>query len=116
MEIKVTAGHGKEPEIRDGSGYAPAIIEYAAWINSQLSIARYYGGVRINGRKYVLMDSGEPAEPGKFIPDLVREDWCSLYKEYKRSLKLYIREGMTPAQTRKALKRRKANEPEKNHC
>ncbi len=29
-------------------------IPYEAWANSQLSIAKYYGGCKINGSSYVL--------------------------------------------------------------
>lgn len=26
------------------------------WVNSQLSIARYYGGMELDGRKYIIVD------------------------------------------------------------
>ena len=50
-------------------------IPYDAWINSQLSIARFYGGCKLNGKDYVLdfknckkkVINGEE----KFFPDLV---------------------------------------------
>lgn len=29
-------------------------IPYDTWANSQLSVAKYYGGITINGKKYVL--------------------------------------------------------------
>jgi len=29
-------------------------IPYGVWANSQLSIAKYYGGIKINGKEYVL--------------------------------------------------------------
>lgn len=93
--------------ISDGSGFAPAIIEYSYWSVSQLSIAKYYGGIVINGRMYKLLDSGESASPGLCKPDLVREDWCSLYKKYRRALKEFIIKGMSPSQVRKTLKERK---------
>lgn len=93
--------------VNDGTGYAPAIIEYGFWSSSQLSIAKYYGGLRINGRTFKLLDSGEAASPGKYKPDLVREDWCSLYKQLGRGLAPYIKEGMTPSQVRKLIKAKK---------
>lgn len=32
----------------------PDRIPYADWINSQLSIARFYGGIKVNGKSYVI--------------------------------------------------------------
>ncbi len=98
---------GGTPSISDGTGHAPAIIQYEYWSQSQMSIAKYYGGLQINGRQFKLIDSGEPAAPGLCKPDLVREDWCSLYKKYRRGLKEYILKGMTPSQVRKLLKDKK---------
>lgn len=37
------------------------------WLDSQLSIARHYGGITYNGHKYVI-DYNDPQEP------LVRQD------------------------------------------
>lgn len=96
-------GHGIG-SVSDGSRYAPAIIEYGFWSNSQLSIVRFYGGLIINGHEFKLLDSGETAGPGRYNPDLVRIDWCSLYRKYGRALKNYIKKGMTPGQVRKLLK------------
>ncbi len=106
MNTKVTipkSGCGMA-SISDGTGYAPAIIEYGYWSKCQLSIAKYYGGLSINGRTFKLLDSGESAAPGMYKPDLVREDWCSLYKKLGRGLAPYIRKGMTPSQVRKLIK------------
>lgn len=53
----------------------PRRISYEAWMNSHLSIARFYGGCRINGAEYVLdfkncRTEGE-GENKKYFPDLV---------------------------------------------
>lgn len=32
----------------------PDRIPYEEWINSQLSIARFYGGIKVNGKSYVI--------------------------------------------------------------
>jgi hypothetical protein len=32
----------------------PDRIPYQAWINSQLSIARFYGGMTLNGKEYFV--------------------------------------------------------------
>lgn len=101
-------GHGIG-SVSDGSGYAPAIIEFGFWSTSQLSIARLYGGLIINGHEFKLLDSGEAAGPGLYKPDLVRIDWCSLYRKYGRALKDYIKKGMTPGQVRKLLKDKKSS-------
>ena len=98
---------GGVASISDGTQHAPAIMTYEFWSNTQLSIARFSGGIRVNGHLYKMMDSGEPAPQGKWIPDLVREDWCSLYKKYRRGLKEYILKGMSPGQVRKLLKAQK---------
>lgn len=50
-------------------------IPYEAWSNSQLSIAKYYGGIKIDGKEYVLdykncRTKGEGDEQ-KHFPDLV---------------------------------------------
>ena len=50
-------------------------IPYDTWSNSQLSIARFYGGCELNGKKYVLdyentRVEGEGDEK-KYLPDLV---------------------------------------------
>lgn len=52
-------------------------ILYKDWINSQLSIARFYGGIKINGKSYSLdydhcekkIINGEE----KYFPDLVED-------------------------------------------
>ena len=53
----------------------PHRIPYDVWANSQLSIAKYYGGCKLNGKTYKLdyencrkqvVDKKE-----KFFPDLV---------------------------------------------
>lgn len=53
----------------------PKRIPYDQWINSQLSIARFYGGCTVNGVKYELdydncRTEGE-GDDKKYFPDLV---------------------------------------------
>ncbi len=50
-------------------------IPYDVWSSSQLSIAQYYGGIDINGKKYLLdydncRTEGE-GDDKKYFPDLV---------------------------------------------
>ncbi len=82
----------------------PAIIEYDAWASSPLSIAKFYGGITIGGHEYLLLDSKEPAQAGCYKPDLVRKDWCGLYRKLQRGIEEYIAQGLTPAQVKKILK------------
>lgn len=55
-------------------------------MNSQLSIARFYGGIKFNGEKYVIV-------PPK--NDLILSEWVPVYKKLGRdkTIKL-IKEGM----------------------
>ena len=46
-------------------------IPYDVWINSQLSIARHYGGCVMNGKTYALDYKNCRKENGKYFPDLV---------------------------------------------
>jgi len=50
-------------------------IPYKVWANSQLSVAKHYGGININGEKYVLDYDNCPTqgegENMKYFPDLV---------------------------------------------
>lgn len=48
-------------------------IPYDSWINSQLSIARHYGGCVLNGKKYRLDFDNARKEGDKWFPDLVEE-------------------------------------------
>lgn len=54
----------------------PERIPYDTWANSQLSVARHYGGCTINGVQYKLdydncRTEGE-GEDMKYFPDLVK--------------------------------------------
>ena len=50
-------------------------IPYDEWMNSMLSVARFYGGIKINGVQYILdyencRTEGE-GDDKKYFPDLV---------------------------------------------
>jgi len=49
----------------------PRRIPYDSWINSQLSIARHYGGCKVNGKTYKLDRKCKAEANGKYKPDLV---------------------------------------------
>ena len=50
-------------------------IKYDVWANSQLSVAKYYGGIRIDGKEYVLDYKNCPQKivdgELKYFPDLI---------------------------------------------
>lgn len=55
----------------------PDVIPYDYWINSQLSVARFYGGCKINGEYYECDFDNcktEVNEEGEtmYFPDLVK--------------------------------------------
>ena len=55
----------------------PDRIPYESWSNSQLSIAKYYGGIKIDGDNYYVdyencRTEGE-GEEKKYFPDLVKK-------------------------------------------
>ena len=49
----------------------PHRIPYESWANSQLSIAKYWGGCTLNGKTYKLDYENCRKEGDKFFPDLV---------------------------------------------
>ena len=53
----------------------PILIEESYWMNSQLSVARFYGGIKLNGEEYVII-------PPK--NDLLLKDWMPVYKKLGR--------------------------------
>lgn len=53
----------------------PILIEEGYWMNSQLSVARFYGGIKFGGDEYVIV-------PPK--NDLLLKDWVQVYKKLGR--------------------------------
>ena len=78
------------------------IITEECWANSHLSIARYYGGIKLNGGEYKIVNKDgitleELSDPrsehyvkeGKAIPagepaDLVLKEWIPIYRKFGR--------------------------------
>lgn len=99
------------------------IIMEQYWANSYFSIARYYGGVKIDGHEYKIVNkegvtleelsnpsSKHYVKSGKAIPpgepaDLVRKDWIPVYKKLgrDRTIKL-VRDGVSLAEAKKIAK------------
>lgn len=78
----------------------PICMSEEYWANTQLSIARYYGRIRISGHEYLIVDkrgrdlwecstAADRAGSDKAIPpgepaDLVRKDFIPYYKKLGR--------------------------------
>jgi hypothetical protein len=94
-----------------------AVKEY--WQNSQMSVARHYGGIRINGAEFVIVnkhgktvfetsiDANEPA-------DLIDERYIKLYKMYGRQafldLLYELKHEPTPTEMKRLLAERYPSE------
>lgn len=53
----------------------PILIKEDYWMNSQLSVARFYGGIKLHGEEYVIV-------PPK--NDLILTKWAPVYKALGR--------------------------------
>ena len=91
---------------------APLLMTEEFWANSQLSIARYYGEITFDGRKYIIVDRNgrdiyecsaiaeregrdkaiEPGEPADLILSTLRFAYRKLGRERIIAL---IKEGKT---------------------
>lgn len=66
-------------------GKTPILMTKESWLNSPLSIARYSGGIKINGNQYVVEDT-----------DLILQDWLPVYKTLGREKTIgLIKNGTT---------------------
>lgn len=93
------------------------------WANSYFSIAKYYGGVKIDGHEYKIVNkegvtleelsnpsskhyvkSGKAIQPGE-PADLVRKDWIPVYRKLgrDRTIKL-VRDGVSLAEAKRIAK------------
>ena len=90
----------------------PLLMTEEYWVNSQLSVARYYGGMTFNGRKYIIVDklgrdlwecsaiaeregrdkAIEPGEPADLILATIQKAYRKLGRD--RIIEL-IKEGKT---------------------
>lgn len=84
----------------------PIIYTYESWANSQLSIARYAGGLRLDGHDYLLVF----CDNNRLTPDLVRADWVPVYKKLGRYKTLgLIKNGTSLTVAKEIVKMMKAN-------
>lgn len=100
---------------------APLLMTEEFWANSQLSIARYYGEITFNGRKYIIVDKSgrdiyecsaiaeregmdkaiEPGEPADLILSTLRFAYRKLGRDRIIAL---IKEGKTEAEIKALAK------------
>lgn len=65
--------------------HCPFVMAPDCWLNSQLSVAKYYGGCDYNGVKYVVVPQ---------TVDLVRFDCLDIYKKfYQKNRPHYDKDG-----------------------
>lgn len=70
------------------------------WMNSQLSVARFTGGITINGQRYVVMGT-----------DLLLADWVPVYTKLGRARTLgLITNGTSLNDVKKMLKAKDENQ------
>ena len=101
---------------------APLLMTEEFWVNSQLSIARYYGVIIFNGRKYIIVDKHgrdiyelsaiaeregrekaiEPGEPADLILSTLRFAYRKLGRD--RIIEL-IKEDKTEAEIKSMAKK-----------
>lgn len=100
----------------------PLLMTEEFWANSQLSIARYYGEIICNGRKYIIVDKNgrdiyecsaiakregrekaiEPGEPADLILSTLRFAYRKLGRD--RIIEL-IKEGKTEEEIKALVKK-----------
>lgn len=77
----------------------PIIYTYESWANSQLSIARYAGGLRLEGHDYLLVF----CDNNRLTPDLVRADWVPVYTKLGRDKTLGLIKNGTSLKVAKEM-------------
>ena len=101
---------------------APLLMTEEFWANSQLSIARYYGEITFDGRKYIIVDKHgrdiyecsaiaeregrekaiEPGEPADLVLSTLQMAYRKLGRERIIAL---IKEGKTEAEIKSLTKK-----------
>ena len=89
------------------------------WANSQFSIARYTGAIKLDGHRFVIVDKTgkdifelsaiaekegreRAIEPGESC-DLIRTDFIPLYKKYGRDKFIEVLKGHPEVETPKQM-------------
>lgn len=72
----------------------PILIEEGYWMNSQLSVARFYGGIKFNGEEYVIV----PPEN-----DLLLSKWVPVFKALGRDRTVKLIKNGTSLEVAKGM-------------
>lgn len=78
----------------------PILIEEGYWMNSQLSVARFYGGIKFNGEEYVIV-------PPK--NDLLLSKWVPVFKALGRERTVKLIKNGTSLEVAKQMIKAKDN-------
>ena len=80
---------------------SPILIEEGYWMNSQLSVARFYGGIKFNGEEYVIVPPNN---------DMIQAKWAKIYTKLGRDKFIEIvKQGTSLADAKKMIKTIKDN-------
>lgn len=78
----------------------PILIEEGYWMNSQMSVARFFGGIKFNGEEYIIV-------PPK--NDLLLKDWVTVYKKLGRERTIGLIKNGTSLEVAKQMLKAKEN-------
>lgn len=70
------------------------------WLNSQFSISRFYGGICINGRLYIIMGSEQDLvnnDFAKYYHKLGRDRFIQVLEQHKHASKTSVAQAMKDA-------------------
>lgn len=70
------------------------------WLNSQFSIARFYGGIQINGRQFIIMGSEQDLVDNYFVKyyhKLGREKFMQILEQNMHTDKKVVMQAMKDA-------------------
>lgn len=86
------------------------LITKEFWLNSQFSIARFYGGIHINGTRYIIMGSEQDLvnnEFAKYYHKLGRDRFIQVLEQHKYASKTSVAQAMKDALSEfKVIKRK----------
>ena len=87
------------------------------WLESQFSIARFYGGIRINGTRYIIMGSEQDLVDDKFAKyynKLGREKFIQILEQNNRmshkTVMLAMEDALNAMKTLKRARRKQDNQ------
>lgn len=88
----------------------PIIITKECWASSQLSISRFYGGIRLNGKEYTIVNKDGKTAFETSIPegepaDLILNDWLPVYRRLGRERTMELVKNNVPLKDARKMKK-----------